>query len=345
MKLPDNSISIAVMFIIAILSLLISNQINTTQAELLLYSVKAKDSNRNNVYALIHLAELEMQKNQFESAVEHLSDAKFIARQQFVAVMEIRRLQAQLAEVEQQSTKLVSQQSVTAAAVALNGNKDKSSRSSIIQSQVQQYFKSLIKRKSTIPTDLHQYQKNIKNQLLIHLNENITSSIYSLLSATLFRLSPTQPEIPLAQIKEGLEHHPSAPYMLLCLGEIYSQTGDAVAALAAFKKAHEIDCYNPLPYLNAARVYQQIKQPKIAFQHMQIAIQIDPALAMTKVDLAQQYLHSGRTEEALKTLESALVLARHVSEIRDVLTARTVALMQVQLQNEGFWNANIVNNE
>lgn len=57
---------------------------------------------------------------------------------------------------------------------------------------------------------------------------------------------------------------------------------------------------------------------------------------MTRVDLAQQYLHTGRTSSALETLETALELAHHVGEIRDVLTAKKIALLQVELQNEGL---------
>jgi Tfp pilus assembly protein PilF len=59
---------------------------------------------------------------------------------------------------------------------------------------------------------------------------------------------------------------------------------------------------------------------------------------MTRVDLAQQYLHVGQSTLALQTLEEALSLARHVSEIHDVLTARYVAKMQLQLEEEGLYS-------
>jgi hypothetical protein len=62
---------------------------------------------------------------------------------------------------------------------------------------------------------------------------------------------------------------------------------------------------------------------------------MDPALAMSRVDLAQQYLQIGLSSRAMATLDVALGLSRHVSEIRDVLTARTVAKIQSELQEEG----------
>ena len=63
---------------------------------------------------------------------------------------------------------------------------------------------------------------------------------------------------------------------------------------------------------------------------------------MTRVDLSQQYLHSGQSAKALVTLNEALRLARHVSEIRDVLTARNVALMQLELESEGLYTPQLL---
>jgi Tfp pilus assembly protein PilF len=109
-----------------------------------------------------------------------------------------------------------------------------------------------------------------------------------------------------------------------------------VAALKSFREVSVCDPLHPLPYLNAARVYQQLNQKEEARIHMEIALAVDPTLAMTRVDLAQHHLHLGNSAVALETLEGALDLARHVSEIRDVLTARTVALIQLELESEGL---------
>jgi hypothetical protein len=49
-------------------------------------------------------------------------------------------------------------------------------------------------------------------------------------------------------------------------------------------------------------------------------------------------MYIGRVEEALSTLNLALNMARHVSEIRDVLTALSVAKIQLELQKEGIYS-------
>ena len=64
---------------------------------------------------------------------------------------------------------------------------------------------------------------------------------------------------------------------------------------------------------------------------------------MSKVDLAQYYLHTGDLEMSILTLEDALNLAKHVSEIKDVLTAKIMTVVQIELHKEGFWNANLEN--
>lgn len=135
-------------------------------------------------------------------------------------------------------------------------------------------------------------------------------------------------------VKEGLGFYPKSTYLLLCMGEIYCQLGDAVSAMSSFKDASVLMPQHPLPYLNAARVYQQLNQRVEARRHTEIALTIDPDLAMTRIDLAQHYLHLGRPEEALDCLQTALRLARHVSEIKDVLTAQLVAMVQMDLQKE-----------
>ena len=112
--------------------------------------------------------------------------------------------------------------------------------------------------------------------------------------------------------------------------------GDAMASLQYYKQASTLDPYNPLPYLNASRVYQQIKLHSESFRHMQLALHIDNQFSMAKVDLAQYYLHIGALEMSLSTLDEALQLAKHVSEIKDVLTAKIMTLTQINLQKEGF---------
>ena len=128
-----------------------------------------------------------------------------------------------------------------------------------------------------------------------------------------------------------------SPILLLCCGEVYSQLGDMVNALKCFRKANELAPENPLCYVNAARTYQQLSQLTTSEQHLQAALKLDPALAMVRVDLAQNLLLSGKASSALSLLQEALDLARQVSEIRDVLTAQMIAHIQIDLEVRGLY--------
>ena len=123
----------------------------------------------------------------------------------------------------------------------------------------------------------------------------------------------------------------------LCYGEILSQAGDAVGGILAFRKCAIIDPYNPLPFINTARTFNQMGQPYLAMRHINRALELDDTYCMTFVDLAQVFLQQGQTKEALTHISKALQLARHVSEIRDVLTAQKIALIQEELEQKGFF--------
>lgn len=128
-----------------------------------------------------------------------------------------------------------------------------------------------------------------------------------------------------------------SPILLLCCGEVYNQLGDMVNALNCYQKAHGLAPGNPLCYINAARTYQQLSQLATSEQHLQAALKLDPALAMVRVDLAQNLLISGKASLALLLLQEALDLARQVSEIRDVLTAQMIAIIQIDLETKGLY--------
>ncbi len=74
-----------------------------------------------------------------------------------------------------------------------------------------------------------------------------------------------------------------------------------------------------------------------AERHLNAALLLDPAMAMVRVDLAQNLLMTGKAAQALGLLDEALLLAKQVSEIRDVLTARAIASMQVSLEERGLY--------
>jgi tetratricopeptide (TPR) repeat protein len=176
-----------------------------------------------------------------------------------------------------------------------------------------------------------------RTRLSLAARRALRANVYALLGVAQFRCSPSSPELSLRTLQDGMVLHPESMYLLLCTGEVVGQTGDAVKALRCFARAARLDPGHPLPLVNAARTYTQLSQPVQAAAHLACAIRLDPALATIRVDAAQSALLAGRTAEALEGLEGALGLARHVSEIRDVLTALTVARMQLQLQQEGLY--------
>ena len=165
-----------------------------------------------------------------------------------------------------------------------------------------------------------------------------TLSYFYFIGVAQFRCSPSSPELALRTLQEGVVKYPESLYLLLCTGEIISQTGDAVKAIKCFKKASTINPLHPLPYVNAARTYVQLNQSKKALSHLSYAIFLDKYQASTMVDLSQIYLLSGKTKLALETLQIALNMAKHVSEIRDVLTALKIAKIQLKLHEEKIYS-------
>jgi tetratricopeptide (TPR) repeat protein len=140
-------------------------------------------------------------------------------------------------------------------------------------------------------------------------------------------------------LEEGLDQLPNSMILLLCTGEVHSQCGDMVKAIKMFHKASLLQAGHPLPWVNAARTYQQLGQLTAATSHIEVALALDPSLAMTRVDKAQLLRQAGSQfeKEAVQNIDCALDLARQVSEIRDVMTARYVTLLQQSLQEKGLY--------
>lgn len=169
-------------------------------------------------------------------------------------------------------------------------------------------------------------------------------NIACLRAVTSFRMAPSEPEGALFILQQAqqeidlLSQSRSAKLFLeLSLGEIACQAGDIVAGLGHFKQASICDPSHPLPYTNAARAYQQLQQWSLAEHHLKMSLSYDPHLAMTYVDIAQGRSLTGRVDSALQLLDAALPYARHVSEIRDVLAARTVTAILLELQHAGIY--------
>jgi tetratricopeptide (TPR) repeat protein len=170
-------------------------------------------------------------------------------------------------------------------------------------------------------------------------------NIACLRAVSSFRMQPSQPEGALYLLQQAqrdidptARSKAAAIFLELSLGEIACQAGDIVAGLGHFKRASACDPAHPLPYTNAARAYQQLQQWSLAEYHLKTSLSYDASLAMTYVDIAQGRSLTGRIESALQLLDAALPYARHVSEIRDVLAARTVTSILHELQQAGVYS-------
>jgi tetratricopeptide (TPR) repeat protein len=73
-----------------------------------------------------------------------------------------------------------------------------------------------------------------------------------------------------------------------------SQAGDPSGALRIYFKASKLEPGHPMPYLNASRVYQQLNQMQSAKLHMKKALELDDALSLTLVDIAQYKLQQNK---------------------------------------------------
>lgn len=179
---------------------------------------------------------------------------------------------------------------------------------------------------------------SLDDRVWARFSSQLDTNVTSLLGVVLFRKSPEEPDDALRLLKRACKQAPDSLYLHLSYGEVLGQAGDLVGSLACFHQAHESDPTHPLPFVNAARTYQQLNQTSTARRHLDRALLLDPSFSLTYIDVAQGALQGGRTEEALQILDKALLLARHVSDLLDVLTARRVAELQLCLEGEGLYH-------
>lgn len=177
----------------------------------------------------------------------------------------------------------------------------------------------------------------VDSQVWARFTSQLETNVTSLLGVVLFRKSPDEPDGALGLLKRACKQAPDSLYLHLSYGEVLSQAGDLVGSLACFHQAHDTDPTHPLPFVNAARTYQQLNQLTTARLHLDKALLLDPHFSLTYIDVAQAALQAGKTEESLRILDRALLLARHVSDLLDVLTAKRVAELQLCLEQEGLY--------
>jgi tetratricopeptide (TPR) repeat protein len=164
----------------------------------------------------------------------------------------------------------------------------------------------------------------------------LAANICAMLGVGMFRINPQQPETAMHILERGLVKYPLTSALLLTTGELHSQCGDMVKALQLYQAVCKLDSRNPLPYLHAARTYMQLSQHSNAIAHIQEAIALDPSFVMGYVDLSRAYRMHGQVQLSLQQHEVAIKLARQVSEIRDVLSAQYLALLQNELERKGL---------
>lgn len=83
-------------------------------------------------------------------------------------------------------------------------------------------------------------------------------------------------------------------------------------------------------------MYQQLGELNTASYHIQRAMVCDPTLAMTRTDFAQLLRQQGKIDDAVRMVDEAYHLAKHVSEIRDVLIAKYVTQLQQRIKEKGI---------
>jgi len=146
-------------------------------------------------------------------------------------------------------------------------------------------------------------------------------TVITLLGVTVFRLAPNAPESALNILKPACAEaeadrtkgkgSPGLVYLLLCMGEVLAQCGDLTGSLDCFRRASAMYPSHPLPFVNAARTYQQLNQRGLSSAHVQRAVALDPSFPLPHVDLAQALLYQGKVDACQESLQRALALARH----------------------------------
>lgn len=131
----------------------------------------------------------------------------------------------------------------------------------------------------------------------------------------------------------------------LCLSDALCQCGDVRKALSGYRRApcvwREQRC--PLPLIHSARLFVQIGQTDTARELLRQANIVDPSLSSVWTEMAQLDMQmrlscragQGSIEQLSqaidRSLEKALRLAKHHSEVLEVLTVRLSADIQLHL--------------
>jgi len=263
----------------------------------------------SNALALLHLAELSSHKNLFEEAIKHLRKANKISNKSVTVFTGIGSSYDGVAE---------RQASIRHASL----------------SHAEQRWKILVHICRDISSNIDPIEQYVRR--MSRAAPETAANIHSLMGISQFRFNPSQPEIALHLLHSVTELYPDSYLLLLCCGDVFNQMGGIVGALDCYQRANVLSPSNPLCYINAARSYQLLNQLRSSEMQLQTALRMDPSLAMARMGLSQNLLLTGNAKQAFVLLDEALRFSKQVSEIRDVLTARTIALMQLDFERKGL---------
>lgn len=194
--------------------------------------------------------------------------------------------------------------------------------------------------------------KSVRDDLFVQITEHqsaLLATAESLHGLIELRVNPTDTQRSLQMLKSAFKKFPENAALCNCIGEVLGQAGDAAGAMVEFRKAYLMSPNNPMPMLNAARVYQQLGQSVASEAHIREAMLRDNTLVLAYVDCAQLCLQAARgpaigsaasdncghkaaqAKKAEVYLEKAVTLCRHISEIADVFATKAIAKIHLDV--------------
>ena len=256
-----------------------------------MYQARGGGGGRGQVFCLLHMAELAANLSDFEEAVGLLGQAKRIND-------ELERLDFNAKQPDGHEKEKEEEEEEKEEKEEKEEEEEKEERKEGGQKTDQEY--AALKRQ--------------------HYSQ-VRFTVLTLLGVTLFRLSPNSPDSCLEVLRPACSEARAQRakgrgtvgevYLLLCMGEVLAQCGDLTGSLDHFRQSSKLYPSHPLPFINAARTYQQLNLRDSAAKHIAYAVALDPYFPLPHVDLAQALLYQGKVEACSEAINKALKLARH----------------------------------